>query len=98
MVGVVLQSIKDATQSIKDATQHMEDLAHVKGVCWCGLIILLHILFFYHDRNRTGQNQFSKVLYQCYSDVVFAVSVTSFWLQPIRGSQVASDKNLGAGH
>ena len=58
--GVVLQSIKDATQSIKDATQHMEDLAHVKGVCWCGLIILQHILFsIVPEQGRSG---FSKVL------------------------------------
>ena len=42
------------------ATQHIGDLAHVKGVCWYGLIILRHILFsIVPEQGRSG---FSKVL------------------------------------
>jgi hypothetical protein len=82
------------------ATQHIGDLAHVEGGCWCGLVIHLRIPPFH--RTRTGQVQFLEgaVEYQRDSDIVLAVlvGVTGSWLPSVRGSQVTSEKQLGAGN
>ena len=74
-------------------TQHIGDLAHVEGEPCCGLIILRHLQL--SHQTRTGQVQFfeGSVEYQSDSDVVLGVGVTGFWLLPVLGSRVASEKS-----
>ena len=84
----------------RHATQHIGDLANVESRCWGGLVMLLNIPLVH--RSRTGQVQLFEgaVEYQRDSDIVLAVlvGVTGSWLPSVRGSQVTSEKQLGAGN
>jgi hypothetical protein len=108
IVGVALQWRNKGINGTRPTVigQHigvlLGDLAHVEGRCWGGLIILLNI----HPvhRSRTGQVQLFKgaVALECqrYLDIVLTVGATGFGQpsQAVCGSQVASEKQLGADH
>ena len=80
-------------------TQHIGDLAHVEGGRWCGLVIHIQLERFHQTRPWQVRFFEGAVEYQRYLDVILAIMmcVTGFWLQPVSGSQVESDKKLGAG-